>query len=209
MLALALLLVDPDELLRRLSVDDIEVRQAAAAGLSRPELLDLRGRTEDVEIRGRLDDLLRRLEIEERIRFFGGGKRVSGFGLSLRSERFYGRGPFRLTVEVMNVGPSPQVFPGLGVWDLERPDEETRVQGADAKLSLRKVFGGGLRRTRFGPASGGEKAPAVLRRGESIAYTYVLDTKGLPAGDYDVQVEYLALGEEGPLRSNRVRLMIR
>lgn len=208
MLALALLLAgDMAELLRRLSADDIELRQAAAAGLSRPELLDLRGRTEDVEIRGRLDDLLRRLDVEERIRFFGGGNRVSGFGLSLRSERFHGRGPFRLTVEVMNCGPVARVFPGLALWDLERPDERTSTPGAEARVSVKRFAGGGgFPRTRWGRA-GAAGAPVRLRPGESTSYTYLLETKGLPAGDYDVQVEYLALGES--LRSNRVRLMPR
>jgi hypothetical protein len=210
MLALLLLLGDP---LQDLSSDDIEVRQAAAAVLYArgPEaLLDARRRATDVEACARLDDLLRRRDVEERIRGFGGGNRVGGFGVSVRSDRFSGRGPFRLTVEVMNLAPSSQVFPGLGAWDLERPDEETRTHGADARVSVRKFAGGGLRRTRWGSASGSAAQPVALRRGESTTYVYPLDLKGLPAGDYEVRVEVLALPDaEEPLRSNVVRLMLR
>lgn len=210
MTALLLLLGDP---LQDLASDDIEVRQAAGAALYRqgPEALrDARRRTTDLEACARLDDLLQRAETQERIRGFGGGNRVGGFGVAIRSDRFSGRGPFRLTVEVMNLGPSTQVFPGLGAWDVERPDEETRTQGADARVSVRKVFGGGLRRTRWGVANGTPAAPVALRPGESTTYPYPLDLKGLPAGDYEVRVEVLALPEaEETLRSNVVRLMLR
>ena len=219
MLSLWLLLVDPADLLRDLSDHDIEVRQAAAAELYRrgaelrKDLFDARRDAPDVETRSRLDDILRRLELEERIRGFGGDNRVSNFGLSLRSDRFHGRGVFRLTIEVMNLGPAAQAFPGIAVWDVERPDQETKTQGAEAKLTVRKFIGGGLRRTRWGPPSGEAGTPVTLRPGESMKYDYVLDAKGLPAGDYDVRVEYFAAerlpGAEDNLRSNSLRLMIR
>src|SRR5688572_19148232 len=219
MLALWLLLVDPADLLRDLSSDDIEIRQVAAAELFRrgdalrKDLLDARRDASDVESRSRLDDILRRLDLEERIRGFGGDNRVSNFGLSLRSDRFHGRGVFRLTIEVMNLGPAAQAFPGLGLWDVERPDQETKIQGAEARLTVKKLIGGGLRRTRWGPPSGEAGTPVRLRPGESTKYEYVLDAKALPAGDYDVRVEYFAAerlpGAEENLRSNSLRLMIR
>jgi hypothetical protein len=219
MLSLWLLLVDPADLLRDLAADDIEVRQAAAAELYRrgdeirKELVDARRDAPDVETRSRVDDILRRLDLEERIRGFGGDNRVSNFGLSLRSDRFHGRGAFRLTVEVMNLGPAAQVFPGLALWDVEQPDQETRTPGAEARLTVKKFVGGGLRRTRWGHPSGEAGTPVTLRPGESMKYAYILDAKALPAGDYEVRVEYFAPeripGAEENLRSNSLRLMIR
>lgn len=219
MLALWLLLVDPADLLRDLSDVDIEVRQAAASELLRRgatlrrELVDARRDAPDVETRSRVDDILRRLDLEERIRGFGGGNRVSGFGMSLRSDRFHGRGPFRLTIEVMNLGPATQAFPGIGLWDVEHPDQETKTRGAEARLTVRKFIGGGLRRTRWSPASGEAGTPVTLRPGESTTYEFLLDAKGWPAGDYDVRVEYFAAerlpGAEENLRSNSLRLLIR
>lgn len=218
MIAFLLLLGgDPADLLRDLSDDDIEVRQAAEAELFRrgeglrKDLIEAR-RDANIETRSRLDELLRRLDVEERIRGFGGANRVSGFGMSLRSDRFFGRGPFRLTVEVMNVGSSAETFPGIGLWDLERPDEETKTHGADARVKVSRFVGGGFRRTRWGHGSGAG-TPVALRPGESTTIEYVLDAKPLPAGDYEVRVEYYAPeripGAEENLRSNGVRLMVR
>jgi hypothetical protein len=219
MLSLWLCLVDPADLLRDLAADDIEVRQAAAAelyrrgGELREEIVDARRDAVNLEARSRLDDLLRRLDVEERIAGFGGDNRVSELGLSLRSDRFYGSGPFRLAIEVMNVGPVDQVFPGIGLWDLEQPDQETKTQGAEARVTVKKFIGGGLRRTRWGHPSGEAGTPVTLRPGESTKYEYLLDAKTLPPGDYDVRVEYFAAeripGAEENLRSNAVRLMVR
>lgn len=219
MLALLLLMAgDPAGLLRDLSDDDIEVRQAAEAELFRggeelrKDLIEAR-RDANIEARARLDELLRRLDVEERIRGFGGANRVSGFGMSLRCDRFFGRGPFRLRIEVMNLEPASQVFPGLGLWDVERPDEETRTHGADARVTAKTFSGGGFRRTRWSHASADPARPVSLRPGESTSFEYVLDARTLPAGDYDVRVEYYAPeripGAEENLRSNSVRLMIR
>ena len=221
MLSILLLLAgsDPVDLLRGLSHDDIEVRQAAAAELYRrgpelrKELSEARRDAADVETRLRLDDLLRRLEVDERIRGFGGGPRVADFGLSLRIDRFAGRGPFRLSIEVMNVGSVERVFPGIALWDLEEPDQETRTPGADARVTVKKFIGGGLRRTRWGRAPGGPVPAVALRPGESTSFEFDLEAKDLPAGDYDVRVEYFAPGRlpdaEENLRSNTTRLMIR
>lgn len=199
-----------------LSSDDIEVRQAAAAELYRQgakALLDARREATDLEAVARLDDLLRRRDVEDRISGFGGENRVAGFGLTLRSDRFFGRGPFRLTVEVMNVDAAPQVFPGLARWDVERPDEETKLQCAEAKLSVKKFIRGGFPRTRWTTGSGQVGVPVVLKPGESTTYETTLDAKSLPAGDYDVKVEYYAAklipDAEENLRSNAVRLTIR
>jgi hypothetical protein len=212
MLLLCLFLAD---LLRDLSHDDVEVRQAAAAELYRrgpglrKELSEARRDAADVETRLRLDDLLRRLEVDERIRGFGGGPRVADFGLSLRIDRFAGRGPFRLTMEVMNVGSAERVFPGIAAWDLEEPDQETRTPGADARVTVKKFIGGGIRRTRWGRAPGAPVAAVALRPGESATFDFILEAKDLPAGDYDIKVDCFASGAEEPLRSNGVRMTIR
>ena len=99
------------------------------------------------------------------------------------------------------------LFPGLGTWDLETPDEETRTRGADARVSVKKVFGGGLRRVRWGHAAADPAVPASLGPGESMSYEAVIDARGLPPGDYEVRVEYFGLAET--LRSNPARLLIR
>lgn len=210
---------DPAALLRDLAHDEIEIRQAAAAELRRrgaelrKELEEARRDASEPETRGRLDEILGRLDVEERIRGFGGGNRVSGFGLALRSDRFSGRGPFRLTIEAMNLESAARPFPGIGLWDLEEPGQETRTRGAEARVTVRTFIGGGLRRTRWGAAPGGRAAAVLLRPGESTTFAYVLDVETLPAGDYDVRVEYFAPGRlpeaSENLRSNVLRLMIR
>ncbi|HEX7899087.1 MAG TPA: hypothetical protein VF950_15085 [Planctomycetota bacterium] len=212
MLFICLFLAD---LLRDLSHDDIEVRQAAAAELYRrgaelrKELSDARRDASDIETRSRLDDILRRLDVDERIRGFGGGPRVADFGLSLRIDRFAGRGPFRLAIEVMNVGSAEREFPGIALWDLEEPDQETRTPGAEARVTVKKFIGGGLRRTRWGRAPGVPVAAVALRPGESTTFDFLLEAKDLAAGDYDVRVEIRIPEAEENLRSNVVRLMIR
>ena len=202
MLLLLLLGSDVAGLLQGLGNDDIQTRDAATEALyhlgPRKELREARDSARDPEVRGRLDDLLARLAVDDRIQAFGGGERVGGWGMSLRTDRFHGRGPYRLTVEVMNVGKETRMFDGLGTWDVEGPDEDSRVD-ADARVSVRAVFRHGLRKSRWGRPQGRPATPVLLRPGESVAYTYVI--KDLPRGDYEVRVD------AGPLRSNPVRLM--
>src|SRR4051812_36095802 len=96
----------PAELVRDLSDDSVQVRERAEAELYRQGedvrgvLIDARDRSAEPETRARAKEILRRLDADERIRSFGGSYRVAGFGASLRSDRFYGSGPFRLTLEV-------------------------------------------------------------------------------------------------------------
>src|SRR5262245_121338 len=90
----------PDELVRDLADDSIQIREQAAAELYRlgedvrGTLIDARDRGLDPEIRARARDILRRLDADERIRWFAGANRVGGFAANLRSDRFFGSGPF-------------------------------------------------------------------------------------------------------------------
>src|SRR6185436_11739486 len=108
----------PAELVRDLHDDSIRIRERAEAELYRQGedvrgvLIDARDRGPDPETRARAREILRRLDADQRIRWFGGANRVAGFAASLRSDRFFGSGPFRLTMEVMNVGSKDLEFPG-------------------------------------------------------------------------------------------------
>jgi len=210
---------DPVDLVRDLADDSIDVRERAAGELYRRGeeirgfLIDAREEASDLETRARLQEILRRLDADDRIRGFGGSNRVGGFGASLRSDRFFGAGPFRLTLEIMNLSPKDQVLPGIGTWEQELPDQELRNTGAEARVSLRKFIGGsGLRRTSWG--SGGSPGHAqLLRPGEIARFEYVLEAKSVPPGDYQVSAEYFARDlisdAEENLRTNSVHLMIR
>lgn len=209
MLAFLLLLSDPRELLRALEDPEIDVRQAAVAELHRrgeelwDALVDARRNATDLEVRGRLDELLRRLRTEARIRRFQGGAPVEDLALSLKSERFHGSGPFRLTLEVMNVGSSERTFPGVGAWDVDAPGHEIRAHGAEARLTVKNVVRpNGLARVRRSAAAG-IALPVRLRPGESTRYTYALDARELASGDYELRADV------GELRSNAVRILIR
>lgn len=211
---------DPSGLLPELSSDSIERRERAAADLLRrgeevrPLLIDALQETTDPEARARIAEVLRRLDADDRIRWFGGHNRVAGFGANLRSDRFFGAGPFRLTLEIMNVGTRDQELPEIRSWDADLPDQEIKATGSEARVTLRKFTGlTGLRRTTWRPADGSRRADLVLRPGDCARFDYVIDAKSIPAGDYDVVVEYFAAtlipGAEESLRSNSVRLMIR
>ena len=210
---------DPAGLVRDLADDSIVIRERAASELYRrgeelrPFLMDACDAEGDLEVRGRLAGVLRRLDADERIRWFGGLNRVCGFAANLRSDRWYGSGPFRFTLEIMNVGPSTQLFPGIGAWEAEMPEQEFRTIGAEAKISVRKFIGsGGLRRNSWRPADG-IRTPVWLRPGECARFEYSLDAKDLPAGDYQVTVEYqahqLIPDADERLRTNTVRLTVR
>src|SRR5262245_51239556 len=126
---------NPADLVRDLSDDSIVVRERAASELYRrgeelrPFLQETLEVEADPEIRGRLNGVVRRLDADGRIRDFGGSHRVCGFAAQLRSDRWYGSGPFRFTLEIMNVDSKDQVFPGIGGWDAEMPDQEVRTTG--------------------------------------------------------------------------------
>jgi hypothetical protein len=157
--------------------------------------------------------VLRRLDADERIREFGGFNRVCGFAANLRSDRWYGSGPFRFTLEIMNVGARDQLFPGIGTWDAEMPDQESRTTGSEAKIFVRKFIGsGGFRRTAWRTADR-FRTFVWLRPGECARFEYVLDAKPLPPGDYQVTVEYQASelipDADERLRTNTVRLTVR
>jgi hypothetical protein len=210
----------PDDLLVRLSHDSIQVRERAADDLYgwgeelRGFLIDAAGATADEETRARVKGILRRLDADERIRWFGGGPRVAGFAASIRSDRFHGSGPFRITVEIMNLGPRDRELPGIVDWELDLPDQEVRTTGAQARLRLKKfIHTGGFRRTTWRTLSGGTEPPLQLRPGDCARFEYTLEARSLPPGDYDVSVEYFAPdrieGAEENLKTNSVRLMIR
>jgi hypothetical protein len=211
---------DPSLLLRDLSDDSITVRERAAAELHRRGevlrgfLMDALGSAGDLETRERLLGILRRLDAEERIRDFGGGNRAGGFGASLRSDGFFGSGPFRLQLDIMNLGANDRELPGIASWEQDLPDQELRLNGAQARIQVKKfIASAGLRRTICRSGEGVAAASRLLRPGECARFEFVLDAKGFPAGDYDVSVEYFARdlipGAENNLRSNTVRLMIR
>lgn len=219
-LAVWLLSRPPAELLRELSDEAIQVRERASAELYRRGeelralLVETRDRTRDVETRGRLNEILSRLDADERIRRFGGANRVAGFAASLRSDWSYGAGPFRLSLEVMNVGERDQEFPGVAAWDVELPDQDVRGQGSEGRLSVKRFIGpSGLRRTVWAPREGGARAPAPLQPGESVRYEFVIEARSLPPGDYRIGVELFARelfpGAEDNLRSNSVSLTVR
>jgi hypothetical protein len=209
----------PAELVRDLSDDAIEVRERAAAELYRQGeevrgvLMDARDRGPDSETRARAGEILRRLDADERIRCFGGANRVAGFAASLRSDRFFGSGPFRLTLEVMNVGTKDLEFPGLATWDVELPDQELRQTGAEARVTVRKIGAVGLRRTSWRTGEAGIRSATALRPGETVRFETVIEAKALPAGDYQVSVEYFARDllpdADDHLRTNPVTLMVR
>ena len=209
----------PAELVRDLSDDSPRIRERAAEELYRQGeevrgvLIDARDRGPDAETRARAKEILRRLDADDRIRNFGGSYRVAGFGASLRTDRFFGSGPFRVTVEVMNVGPKDQEFPGLATWNLEFPDQDLRQTGAEARLSVRRIGAVGLRRTSWRSGETGPRIPTFLRPGDSVRFETVIDAKSLPPGDYQISVEYFA-GDLIPdadenLRTNSVTLMVR
>jgi hypothetical protein len=211
---------DPSVLIRDLSDDSIAVRDRAARELYRggegirAALLEAQETAVDPEARARLEELLRRLDADARIREFGGGNRVGGFGAALSTDRFFGSGPFRLTLEIMNFGPKEQLLAGVGTWDLELPDQELRSTGSEARVGIRRFAGpSGLRRTSWRPGSGSGKTPVFLRPGDCARFEFVLDAKSLPAGDYQAGVEYFARdlipGADENLRSNTVHLRIR
>src|SRR5262249_51722289 len=155
-----------------------------------------------------------RLDADERIRCFGGGSQVGGFGASLRSDRFFGAGPFRLQLEIMNLGGSDQELQGIATWDQEFPGEDLRLSGAQARIQLKKFIAApGLRRTTWRSGDGGAPTIHLLRPGESARFECTLDAATVPPGDYEVSIEYFARelipGAEENLRSNSVRLMIR
>lgn len=210
----------PPELIRDLSDDSAEVRDRASAELYRlgedvrAPLMDAHLATSDAELRCRIQSILRRLDADERIRCFGGGNRVAGFAMSLRTDRFFGSGPFRLTVEVMNVSPKEQDFPGIGTWDLELPDQEIRSTRPEARITLRRIGGPlGLRRTTWKSGPTEVPSPVHLRPGESARYEYTLEARTLPPGDYQVSVEYFARDRlpdaAERLRTNSSSLMVR
>ena len=209
----------PAELVRDLSDDAIEVRERAASELYRQGeevrgvLMDARDRGPDSETRARAGDILRRLDADERIRCFGGANRVAGFAASLRSDRFFGSGPFRLTLEVMNVGTKDLEFPGLATWDVELPDQDLRQTGAEARVTVGKIGAVGLRRTTWRTGEAGVRSATALRPGETVRFETVIESRSLPAGDYQVSVEYFARellpGAEDQLRTNPVTLMVR
>ena len=210
---------DPADLVRDLAQDSIAVRERAAAELYRrgeelrPFLMDACDTATDPEIQARLNGVLRSLDADARIRGFGGSNRVCGFAAQLRSDRWYGSGPFRFTLEIMNVGPRAQLFPGIGSWDAEMPDQDLRTTGSEAKILVRKFIGsGGLRRSSWRSADA-RRTAVWLRPGECARYEYVLDAKTLPHGEYQVTVEYqshdLIPEAEERLRTNTVRLTVR
>ena len=211
---------DPAALVRNLADDAAPVRERAAEELYRRgeevrgQLLDAHEAATDPETRARLMDILRRLNADERIRDFGGGTRVAGFGAALRSDRFFGTGPFRLSLEIMNLEKVERELPGITSWDLDLPDQEVKTNGSQARVQLKKFIGAtGFRRTTWKGGDGLAEAPKVLRPGECARFEITLDVKSVPAGDYDVAVEYFARdlipGAEENLRTNGVRLMIR
>jgi hypothetical protein len=211
--------VDPSSLLRDLSDDSIAVRERAAAELYRRGedlrgfLVDSREAAADLEVRERLQGILRRLDADERIRDFGGGNRVGGFGASLRSDRFFGSGPFRLQLDVMNLSAGDCELPGIASWEQDLPDQELRLTGAQARVQVKKFIASpGLRRTSWRSGEGAAES-RLLRPGDCARFEFVLDAKAFPPGDYDVSIEYFARdlipGAEENLRSNVVRLMIR
>jgi hypothetical protein len=209
----------PAELVRDLSDDSVEVRERAEAELYRQGedvrgvLIDARDRAADAETRARAKEILRRLDADDRIRSFGGSFRVAGFGASLRSDRFYGSGPFRLTLEVMNVGSKDQEFPGLGTWDIELPDQDLRQTGSEARVTVRRIGATGLRRTTWRSGEAGVRSATLLRPGDSVRFETVIEARSLPPGDYQVSVEYFARdlipGADEHLRTNTVTLMVR
>jgi hypothetical protein len=209
---------DPADLVRDLAHESIGVRERAAAELHRrgedlrPFLMEAAEAAADPEIQARLNGVLRSLDAEARIRRFGGLHRVCGFAAQLRSDRWYGSGPFRFTLEIMNVGSRDQVFPGIGSWDAEMPDQDFRATGSEAKIVVRKFIGsGGFRRSSW-RSPDGARTPVWLRPGECARYEYVLDGKTLPPGDYQVTVEYqahdLIPDADERLRTNTVRLTV-
>jgi len=211
---------DPRELVRDLADDAIRVRERAAFELHRrgetlrPFLVDALDASVDPEVRARLSTILARLDTDERIRWFGGYNRVCGLAAQLRTDRWYGSGPFRLTIDIMNVGSKDQIFPGIGYWDLETPDQEWRSTGSDAKIVVRKFIGSsGLRRSSWRPVDGAPRRSAYLRPGDVVRYESVVDTKPLADGDYQIHVEYFAPdhvpGAEERLRTNTVRVTVR
>ena len=210
---------DPADLVRDLAHDSIAVRERAAAELYRrgeelrPFLGEAWDAASDPEVRARHNGVLRSRDADARIRGFGGWNRVSGFAAHLRSDRWYGSGPFRFTLEIMNVGSRDQVFPGIGSWDAEMPDQEFRTTGSEAKIVVRKFIGsGGFRRSSWRSAPS-VRTPVWLRPGECVRFEYVLDAKTLPPGEYQVTVDYqaheLIPDAEERLRSNTVRLTVR
>jgi hypothetical protein len=211
---------DAGGLVRDLSDDSIAVRERAAGQLYRggegfrAVLLEAQETAADPETRARLAGLLRRLDADARIREFGGGNRVGGFGAALTADRFFGAGPFRLSVDIMNLGSKDQVLAGIGSWDLELPDQDLRSTGSEARVGVRRFAGAtGLRRTSWRPGGGSGRTSVLLRPGDCARFEYVLDAKSLPAGDYQVGIEYFARdlmpGEDENLRSNTLHLMIR
>lgn len=209
----------PADLVRDLSDDSIQIRERAAAELYRQGeevrgvLIDARDRGADSETRARAKDILRRLDADDRIRWFGGSNRVAGFAASLRADRFFGSGPFRITVEIMNVGTKDQEFPGLALWDSELPDRELRQTGADARITVRRFGATGLRPTTWCLGDRGVRTPTVLKPGDSVRYETTIEARSLPAGDYQVSVEYFArerlFDADDNLRTNSATLMVR
>lgn len=209
----------PAELVRDLSDDSAPVRERASAELYRKGedirgvLIDARDRGVDSETRARAKDILRRLDADDRIRWFGGHQRVAGLAASLRTDRFFGSGPFRVTVEIMNVGTRDLEFPGLAAWEADLPDSELRQNGAEARITVRRFGATGLRRTAWRSGETGVRKPALLRPGDSVRYETTIDARSFPAGDYQVSVEYFARDlvpdADANLRTNSVTLMIR
>jgi hypothetical protein len=211
---------DPAGFVRDLADDAIAVRERAESELYRrgesirPLLLDSLDAAPDPEVRARLRGLLARLDADDRIRWFGGHNRVCGFAAQLRSDRWYGSGPFRLTIEIMNVGSKDAVFPGIGTWDLETPDQESRATGTDAKIVVKKFIGhSGIRRTTWRPHDESARRAVLLRPGDVVRYESVVEAKTIPDGDYQISVEYYAPdhlpGAEERLRTNTVRVTVR
>jgi hypothetical protein len=211
---------DPAGLVADLSDDSIEIRDRAARELHcrgegiRALLMEARETAADPETRARLEELLRHLDADARIREFGGGNRVGGFGAALSTDRFFGAGPFKLSVVVMNLGPDDRILAGVGTWDLELPDQDIRSVGSEARVAVRRFAGAaGLRRSSWRPGGGAAGSPVHLRPGECARFEYLLDARSLPPGDYQVAVEYFARdlipGAEENLRSNTVHLAIR
>lgn len=211
---------DPADLARDLASESVDVREAAAEALYRRGeevrgiLIDTREAAPDLEARSRAREILRRLDADDRIRDFGGGPRVAGFGASLRSDRFFGAGPFRLTLEIMNLGPGDREFPSIASWEMDLPDQEVRVPGAQARVTVKKFIASpGFRRTTWRTGELGSGPSRLLRPGESVRVELTLEARTVPPGDYDVSVEYFARdllpGAEENLRTNTVRLMVR
>ncbi len=215
-------LQDPDALIRDLSSDDLDVRDAAVTGLVKlgePVLEPMKKALAkaDGEAKARLQDVIATIERDERRKKFKGGAEVCGLAAALRSEKdaYKAGDAITLKLEIMNVTKVAKPYVPATHFDTRAPGRSATTTSSYGRITVTQLSGEaptdheGLRGCGMGPL----KKAIELKSGESVTLDIALGEK-LPAGEFEVAVSYYAKtkqlldGAEADLVSNIVKFKI-